>query len=99
MKVYCVYIMASLSRTLYVGVTSNLEGRVFQHKQKLVPGFTGRYNINRLVYYACSEVVREAIAREKQLKGWSRAKKVELIEATNPGWDDLSAGWYTDDGT
>jgi putative endonuclease len=68
MKQYYVYIMSSKTRTLYVGVTSNLEQRVYQHKHKLVPGFTSRYNLTMLVYYAVTNDVREAIAREKQIK-------------------------------
>lgn len=90
---YCVYIMTNHSRTLYVGVTSELEKRVQQHKQKLIPGFTARYNIGILVYYEMTSDVRAAIAREKQIKGWLRAKKVALIESVNPHWEDLSEGW------
>jgi putative endonuclease len=86
--------MSSKSRTLYTGVTDNLERRVYQHKNKLLPGFSKRYNISRLVYYETSRDVRAAISREKQLKGWLRSKKVALIESVNPPWDDLSAGWY-----
>jgi putative endonuclease len=94
MATYYVYIMASLSRTLYVGVTNNLERRVWEHKQKLIGGFTARYNINRLVWFAETNDIREAIAREKQIKAWSRKKKKALIEEMNPNWEDLSAGWY-----
>jgi putative endonuclease len=90
MKQYYIYIMANLSRTLYVGVTSDLEGRVFQHKKKLFPGFTAKYNIDQLVYFETTENVRAAIAREKQIKGWLRQKKIALIESVNPGWMDLS---------
>ncbi len=97
MKTYYVYIMASLSRNLYVGVTSNLEQRVYQHKNKIGDGFTSRYNIDRLVYYAETNDVREAIAREKQIKGWLRKKKKALIEEENPRWEDLSAAWYHED--
>ena len=75
--------MASRSRTLYTGVTSNLERRVLQHRRKLLPGFTARYNINRLVYYEVSGEVLAAIAREKQIKSWGRKKKVALIESVN----------------
>jgi putative endonuclease len=95
-KQYYVYIMSNIARTLYVGVTNNLERRVYEHKQKLVPGFTQKYDLTRLVYYAETEDVREAIAREKQIKGWLRAKKVALIEEMNPYWQDLSASWYSD---
>ena len=94
MRQYFVYIMTNRSRTLYTGVTSNLQRRVYEHKHKLVPGFTGKYNITRLVYFESTRDVRAAIAREKQIKGWRREKKIALIGATNPAWDDLSAGWY-----
>jgi len=97
MKSYYVYIMASRSRNLYVGVKSNLEQRVYQHKNKLVEGFTGRYNIDRLVYYAETNDVREAISRKKEIKGWLRKKKKALIEQENPHWEDLSATWYDED--
>ncbi len=93
-KQYYVYIMISLSRTLYTGVTSNLEQRVFQHKHHLVPGFTSTYHITRLVYFDVTTDVRSAIEREKQIKGWSRAKKLALISSVNINWDDLSAGWF-----
>ena len=93
-KNYYVYIMASASRTLYTGVTSNLERRVLQHRRKLLGGFTACYNINRLVYYEVSSEIVAAIAREKQIKGWSRKKKNALIESVNRDWEDLSAEWY-----
>ena len=94
LKTYSVYIMASKSRTLYIGVTNDLERRVIEHKRKLIPGFTEKYNINRLVYLENCGDIRAAIAREKQMKGWLRAKKVGLIIAKNPTWKDLSEGWY-----
>jgi putative endonuclease len=94
MTQHYVYIMASASRVLYVGVTSNLHRRVWEHKQKRIDGFTKRYNITRLVYYEETSDIRAAIEREKQIKGWLRAKKVALIESVNPGWSDLSEGWY-----
>jgi putative endonuclease len=94
MKDYFVYIMANEARTIYVGVTNDLERRVYQHKAKAIEGFTSRYSLDKLVYYAATTDVREAIAGEKRIKGWTRAKKVALIEETNPYWDDLSAGWY-----
>ncbi|OGE76574.1 MAG: endonuclease [Candidatus Doudnabacteria bacterium RIFCSPLOWO2_01_FULL_48_57] len=75
---------------LYTGVTSGLVGRVWQHKQKLVEGFTKKYNINKLIYYEITESIASAIAREKQIKGWTRAKKIALIETMNPEWRDLS---------
>src|SRR5215216_6628617 len=93
-KQYYVYIMTNRNRTLYIGMTSDLERRVYQHKHGLLPGFTSRYKMTQLVYYEVGDDVRVAIAREKQLKGWLRAKKIALIEAMNPEWDDLSAGWY-----
>jgi putative endonuclease len=90
---YYVYIMANRSRTLYTGVTNDLQRRVYEHKQKLVPGFTSRYNIDRLVYFEATPDVRSAIEREKQIKGWLRAKKIKLIESMNPAWEDLSWDW------
>ncbi len=94
MKEYYVYIMTNKSRTLYTGVTSNLVKRVYEHKQKLVPGFTTKYNISKLVYYEITNSIEAAIAREKQIKGWLRRKKIALIESQNPEWRDLSDGWY-----
>jgi putative endonuclease len=93
-RVYCAYIMASRSRTLYTGVTSDLNRRVFQHKQKTHGGFSSRYNCSRLVWFQRFSEVSAAIQREKELKGWTRAKKIALVESLNPTWDDLSAGWY-----
>jgi len=93
-KQYYVYIMASRSRTLYVGVTNDLVQRVFEHKNKLTAGFTKKCNIANLVYYEIADDVRVAIQREKQVKGWLRKKKIALIEAMNPEWKDLSDGWY-----
>ncbi len=92
-KTYFVYIMSNHSRTLYTGVTNNLERRVSQHKQKAVGGFTSKYNVTQLVYYDSFVDVRDAIAREKQIKGWLRAKKIALIESMNPEWKDLSTEW------
>ncbi len=90
MKQYFVYILASKKNgTLYIGVTSDLLGRVWQHKNKVVDGFTKKYDINYLVYYEQTEDVRSALAREKQLKNWKRQWKIELIEKENPGWVDL----------
>ena len=83
--------MTNASRTLYTGVTNNLERRVHEHKQKLVPGFTNKYNITRLVYFEATSDVQSAIVREKQIKAWRRSKKVALIESANPGWKDLSS--------
>ncbi len=94
MKQYYVYIMTNTSRTLYVGVTNDLERRVYEHKQKMVPGFTTAYNINRLVYFEATQNINAAIAREKQLKRWRRLKKVSLVDSVNPQWNDLSLEWY-----
>jgi putative endonuclease len=91
---YFTYIMASRSHTLYVGVTGNLHKRVFQHKWKEHEGFTARYNCDRLVWFERNQDVRNAIAREKELKGWRRSKKIALIESVNPTWVDLSRDWY-----
>ncbi len=91
---YYVYIMTNRSRTLYTGVTNDLERRVLEHKRKLVPGFTSKYNIGSLVYYEVWRDVRAAIGREKQIKGWLRSKKVALIVSRNADWRDLSDGWY-----
>ncbi len=90
MKTYAVYIMASVSGVLYIGVTNDLERRVLEHKQKLVPGFSARYNVRKLVYFELFADVRAAIVREKELKGWLRRKKIALIESVNPRWQDLS---------
>lgn len=94
-KEYYVYLMTNKSRTLYTGVTNNLERRVYEHKHKLVPGFTSKYNITKLVYYEAGDDINIAIAREKQIKGWLRAKKIALIESVNPEWEDLSEDWYS----
>ena len=94
-KQYFVYIMASKSRTLYTGVTSDLQRRVYEHKRNLVAGFTSKYNITRLVYFEETGEVWAALAREKQIKGWVRRRKVAMIESANPTWEDLSANWDT----
>jgi putative endonuclease len=94
MKTYYVYILASVSRTLYTGVTNNLERRVSQHRMKLHEGFTALYNINRLVHFEVFNDVHVAIRREKQIKGWTRNKKIALIESVNRDWNDLSDGWH-----
>jgi putative endonuclease len=85
--------MASPSRTLYIGVTNNLERRVYEHQHKLNEGFTKRYNITRLVWFESTPNVEAAITREKQLKGWLRARKIALINEMNPDWRDLSEEW------
>src|SRR4051812_258211 len=93
-KSFFVYILSSRSRNLYVGVTSNLVGRVWEHKTKAMGGHTARYNINRLVYFEEYGRATDAIDREKELKDWRRELKVELVEAGNAAWDDLAASWY-----
>jgi putative endonuclease len=92
MRTYYVYIAASKSKVLYVGVTNNLVRRMYEHKESLIKGFTSRYRVKQLVYYESSNDIRAAIAREKQIKAWRRSKKVALIESMNPKWGDLSAG-------
>ncbi len=90
---YAVYILASRSHNFYVGVTNNIERRVREHKTYDQEGFAERYNINRLVWYQVFGDIRDAIAREKQLKRWRREKKIRLIESRNPTWQDLSEEW------
>ena len=90
---YFVYIMASRSSTLYIGVTSNLQRRVAQHKNLAFDGFTAQYNIDRLVYFERFNCIHNAISREKQLKRWRREKKIALIKSKNPTWIDLSEDW------
>jgi putative endonuclease len=85
--------MASRSGTLYVGVTSNLAARVYQHKHGLTPGFTSKYRVTRLVYFEDTGEAADAIAREKQIKGWLRKRKIALVESVNPNWRDLSMDW------
>jgi len=92
---YYVYIMMSRSDTLYTGMTNDLQRRVYEHKQKVLDGFTKKYNIDMLAYYEETDDVEAAISREKQIKSWRRSKKVELIESMNPQWRDLSEGWFT----
>lgn len=89
----CVYILGSNSLVLYVGVTSQLEKRIWEHKQKLVPGFTQKYNVTRLLYYEYCDEIESAIEREKQIKKWRRVKKLRLIEKNNPYYLDLSEAW------
>ena len=93
MKTYYVYIMSSGRRTLYVGVTGDLQRRVHEHRDKLIDGFTKRYNVTHLVYFESFTEVRDAIAREKQIKAWSRSKKLDLVRSQNPKWSDLAANW------
>jgi len=87
---YCVYIMSSLSRTLYAGVTNDLERRVGEHKEGKPGSFTARYNVNRLVYFEEFSDINQAIAREKEIKSMTRRQKMKLVESINPEWRDLS---------
>jgi len=93
-KIYFVYLMSNRSKTLYTGVTNSLMRRVREHKLGVGSGFTCRYKLDRLVYFERFEDVHRAIGREKQIKGWLRSRKIELIVAVNPEWGDLSATWY-----
>jgi putative endonuclease len=93
-KIYYVYILASQRRVLYIGMTSNIEQRVFQHKTHVFAGFTAKYNVTTLVYFERHGAVLTAIRREKEMKAWRREEKIELIESANPKWRDLSYGWY-----
>jgi putative endonuclease len=91
---YYVYMLTNWNnKVLYTGITNNLERRLYEHKNKLVEGFTTKYNVNKLVYYDYTSDVSSAIAREKEIKGWTRQKKNELIESVNPEWEDLSEGF------
>ena len=90
---FYVYILASRSRTLYIGLTNNIFARIAQHRESRCGTFTARYNIHRLVYYEEFAYVNNAIARENELKDWNRAKKIALIEQNNPTWEDLADGW------
>ena len=91
MKQYYVYLMANRAKTLYVGVTSDLERRVYEHKHMVKDGFTRRYLVDRLLYYEVTADVSSAIAREKEIKGWRRSKKVALVESRNPQWQDSAS--------
>jgi len=92
-KQYYVYIMTNIARTLYVGVTNDLERRVYEHKMKLIPGFTSKYSLDFLGYFEYGEDIVSAIEREKQIKRWLRKKKIALIESVNPDWRALSKDW------
>ena len=94
-RIYHVYILASRSRALYVGVTGDLIRRVHEHRTHAVQGHTARYRIARLVHLESTEEVFSALAREKQIKGWRRDKKTALIEASNPTWNDLAENWFS----
>ena len=93
---YYVYIMTNKNNTvLYTGVCNDLKRRIWEHKHKVNPrSFTARYNLNKLIYYENCQDINQAIAREKQIKGWIRIKKIKLIESINKEWKDLSKGWF-----
>ena len=94
MHYYFVYILTNWNnKVMYIGVTNNLERRLYEHRNKLADGFTKRYNVHKLVFYEYTTDANAAISREKQLKGWTRAKKIALIETMNPEWRDLSEEW------
>ena len=91
---YYVYLLTNWNnRVIYLGVTNNLERRLYEHKNKLVKGFTEKYNVNKLVYFEETQDVTAAIAREKEIKKWRREKKNQLVNRMNPNWKDLSSGW------
>ena len=94
MRTYWVYIMTNRSGTLYTGMTENLARRIEEHRQRHAPGFASRYKIDRLVHAESFSEVRDAIAHEKQIKGWDRAKKLALISENNPDWRELSEEWF-----
>ena len=93
-KRYHIYIMGSASGVLYIGSTSDLRRRVWQHRVDWYEGFSGRYKVDRLLYFEEHSTPNSMVARERQLKGWVRRKQVALIEATNAGWRDLAEGWF-----
>ncbi len=90
---YFVYIVSNASRTLYIGVTNDIDRRVYEHRNKIADGFTKRYNITKLVYFEVFSDIKQAIVRETELKGWIRKKKINLINSMNPKWYDLSKKW------
>ena len=94
MKTYFIYIITNKPNgTIYIGVTNNLERRIWEHKNKFIKGFSSKYNLDKLVYCEDYSDINDAIAREKQIKGWVRKKKTDLIESINKNWQDLSIGW------
>ncbi|MCH8226716.1 MAG: GIY-YIG nuclease family protein [Chloroflexi bacterium] len=95
MNQYYVYIMSSHQGTLYIGMTNDLYRRAYEHRHKLIPGFTQKYNVAKLVYYEETSNVESAITREKQIKGWLRSKKAALVASSNPHWVDLTEAWQT----
>ncbi len=95
MRQYYVYILANRTKTIYTGVTNNLQRRIFEHKHLMIKGFAYKYKLTKLVYYEAGSDIKVAISREKQIKGWLRKKKISLIESVNPGWKDLSEEWLS----
>ncbi len=93
-RIYATYILSSRSRILYVGSTSDLIRRMYQHRTRVIKGFTQQYDVTRLVYYEQTSNARAAVEREQEIKGWRREKKVRLIESVNPGWLDLAEDWF-----
>jgi putative endonuclease len=90
-KIYYVYFLSNWNnKVIYVGVTNDLDRRLYEHKNKLVPGFTAKYNLNKLVYFEETQDINAAIAREKEIKKWRREKKDKLVNQLNPNWRDLS---------
>jgi putative endonuclease len=98
-RTFHVYIMTNVSGTLYTGVTNNIERRVYEPQNHVTAGFTAKYRISKLLYYEEHDSASTAIAREKQIKGWRRRRKIELIESVNPNWKDLAADWFSADDT
>ena len=92
-KQYFVFIVSSRTRIIYIGVTNNLDRRLYEHKNKIFDGYSSQYETDSLVYYEVFSDVKQAIVREKQIKKWRREKKDALIEVLNPDWDDLSTKW------
>ena len=91
---YYVYILTNWNNhVMYVGVTNNLQRRIYEHKEKLIDGFTSKYNVNKLVYYEETTDIKSAISREKELKGWRRSKKDAIVVTMNQNWEDLSKDW------
>ena len=94
MKTYYVYILTNKNnKVMYIGCTSDLQRRLYEHKNKLVEGFTKKYNVDKLVYYECTNDALAAVTRERYLKGWKRERKNQLVESMNPEWKDLSEDW------
>ena len=91
---YYTYILANRTKTLYIGVTNDLQRRMYEHKKKMIPGFTKKYNLTLLVHFEFTDNIEAAISREKQIKGWIRQKKIDLINRHNSEWRDLSEDWF-----